>query len=129
MVVLSFKAWRSKFANQPDVVGKKIFTHGYPREVVGVACEGFNGLSEVPLDFWAPLTMVVQLEEGPSLFGVEQPERLSIVGRLRHELNSRQAEAGLTAWARQATIGRPAPERALATNPRSEATTIPLNPM
>jgi hypothetical protein len=38
-----------------------------------VAREGFNGLSEVPLDFWAPLTMSPQLEEGPSLFGVAQP--------------------------------------------------------
>ena len=129
VVVLSFKAWKNKFAGKPDIVGKKIYIHGYPLEVVGVAREGFNGLSEVPLDFWVPLTMAAQLEEGPSLFGVEQPERLSIVGSLRHTLNLRQARAGLTAWAQRATIGRPGPERAVGTDLRLEATTIPLEPM
>src|SRR5579862_8880328 len=44
VVVLSFKAWRAKFASRPDIVGKKVFIHGYPLEVVGVAPEGFGGL-------------------------------------------------------------------------------------
>jgi hypothetical protein len=129
VVVLSFKTWLNKFAGDPDIVGKKIFIHGYPLEVVGVARGGFTGLSEVPLDFWAPLTMAAQLEPGPSLFAVQQPERLNIIGRLRRELSPRQAAAALTAWAQQTTTGRPAPEKATGTVLRSEATTIPLDPI
>lgn len=44
-------------------------------------------------------------------------------------MNLRQARAGLTAWAQQATIGRPGPEKATGTILTSEATTIPLEPM
>jgi predicted permease len=129
VVVLSFKTWRNKFAGDPDIVGKKIFIHGYPLQVVGVAHAGFTGLSEVPLDFWAPLTMAAQLEPGPSLFALQQPERLNIIGRLRRELSPRQAAAAITAWAQQTTAGRPNPEKATGIILRSEATTIPLDPI
>src|SRR5438445_2582017 len=116
------------FGGDPDIVGKKLFIHGYPLEVVGIAREGFSGLSELPLDFWAPLTMASQLEDGPNLFGVEQPEQIRIIGRLRHQLSLRQAEAALTTWAQQRTGDRPDPEKATGALLRSEATTIPLMP-
>lgn len=96
-------------------------------EVVGVAQEGFTGLSGVPLDFWAPLTMAPQLEEGASLFGLQQPRRLRIVGRLRHELSVGQAEAMLTAWALRSNDG-PDAEKVTRAILKLRATTIPLEP-
>ena len=128
VVVLSAAAWRNKFASDRDIVGKKLIIRGYPMEVVGVAQEGFTGLSEVPLDFWAPLTMAPQLEEGASLFGLQQPRRLRIVGRLRHELSAAQAEAILTAWAQQRTSDEPDAEKATRAILHLRATTIPLEP-
>src|SRR5439155_12411935 len=55
VLVLSYSAWKNKFASDPNIVGKKLLVHGCPLEVVGVAREGFNGLSEVRVDFWTPI--------------------------------------------------------------------------
>src|SRR5258708_941096 len=129
VVVLSYAAWKNKFGGDPEMVGKKLLIHGYPLEVVGIAREGFSGLSEIPLDFWAPLTMASQLQDGPKLFGAEQPEQIRIIGRLRYQLSLRQAEAALTTWAQQRTGDRSDPEKATGAVLRSEATTIPLEPM
>ena len=126
-MVLSATAWKNKFASDGNIVGKKLIIHGYPLEVVGVARGDFMGL-DVPLDFWAPLTMAPQLEEGPSLFGLEQPKRIRIVGRLRHELSVREAQAMLTTWAQRRTSDRPDAEKATGAILRSRATTIPLDP-
>ncbi len=126
VVVLSATAWRNKFASDRNIVGKKLVIRGYPLEVVGVAQEDFMGLSGVPLDFWAPLTMAPQLEEGPSLFGLQQPRRLRIVGRLRHELSITQAQAMLTAWAQQRTSEAPDTAKATQAILKLRATTIPL---
>jgi predicted permease len=131
VVVLSFKAWRAKFASRPDIVGKKVFIHGYPLEVVGVAREGFSGLSQVPMDYWAPVTMAAQLETGagPSFTPRTPPGQILAVGRLRRGLRLGQAETALTAWAQRWTADRPDPQKATGVALQSEATTIPLDPM
>jgi predicted permease len=128
VVVLSATTWKNKFASDPDIVGKKLIIRGYPLEVVGVAQQGFMGLSGVPLDFWAPLTMAPQLEEGASLFGSQQPRRLRIVGRLRHELSVSQAQAMLTAWVQQRTGDAPDSKNAARAILKLRATTIPFEP-
>ena len=91
-----------------------------------MAQQGFTGLSGVPLDFWALLTMSPQLEEGASLFGSQQPRRLRIVGRLRHELSVAQAQAMLTAWAEQRIGDGPDAKNATRAILKLRATTIPL---
>ena len=131
VVVLSFKAWKGKFASRPDIVGEKVFIHGYPLEVVGVAREGFNGLSQVAMDYWAPFTMADQLQPGtdPSLVSRTLPGRIRAVGRLRLGYSPRQAETALTAWAQRWTADRPDREKATGVALHSEATTIPMEPM
>ena len=129
VVVLSFTAWKNKLGGDPDIVGRKLIIHGHSMEVVGVAREGFHGLGGVPLDFWAPITMATQLEEGPNLFGQKHPERIRIVGRLQHGWSLRQVKAALTTWAQQRTADRPDPEKATGALLRSKATTIPLDPL
>jgi predicted permease len=128
VVVLSHSAWKDKLGGDPNIVGKKILVRGYPLEVVGIMRPGFGGLSEVPLDFWAPLTMSPALQEGSSLFGPEQPGRIRISGRLRHELSVGQAEAALIAWSQRQTADRPDSEKAVGAVLNPEATTIPLIP-
>ena len=83
VMVLSYTAWRNLFGGDPGIIGKKLLVRGYPFEVVGVARDGFAGLEEIPQDFWAPLSMYAQIEEGPDVFGQQAPERLSIIGRMK----------------------------------------------
>ena len=126
VVVLSYEAWRTIFAGRPDIVGTKIMLRGSPMEVIGVARKGFQDLTEVPRDFWAPITMAVRLQDGPDLFGPEHPERLTIIGRIHPGQSIASAEATLTQLRRQMTSGQGAERRAVRVLLRSNATTIPL---
>jgi predicted permease len=44
VVVLSYDYWRSRFAGNPNVVGKKILVNNYPMTIVGVSAPGFAGI-------------------------------------------------------------------------------------
>jgi predicted permease len=44
VVVLSYDYWTSRFASDPNVVGKKILVNNYPMTVVGVSAAGFVGI-------------------------------------------------------------------------------------
>lgn len=127
VVVLSASAWRRLFAADPDIIGKKIRIRGYPYEVVGVAHDTFAGLDLLPHDFWAPLTLSPQLEDGPDLFGAEQPGRLEVIGRLKPDVTRESAEAALGIWARQITADRPDREKAGSALLISQATPIPMS--
>ncbi len=90
---------------------------------------GFSGLGDVPLDYWTPLSLAPQLEEGANLFGAQQPERITIVGRLRHDLDLRQAGAALTTWARQRTADRADRGKGHRRNSALESHNVPLDLM
>src|SRR6185503_18140288 len=59
-------------------------------------------------------------------FGPDEPERLSLVVRLRRGLAPETAEAGLLLWAQRMTANRPPERRAAAAKLRSNATTLPF---
>ena len=44
VVVLSHEYWATRFAGDPNVVGKKILVNNYPMTIVGVSAAGFSGL-------------------------------------------------------------------------------------
>jgi putative ABC transport system permease protein len=128
VVVLSHSAWTTLFANDPTIVGRQIPIRGFPVEIIGIAPAGFTGLGEQPVDFWAPLSLDVQLADGPSIFSAEQPERLGITGRLRADVSESAARAALTVWAQQSTAWRPEDEKATTAVLVSQARRIPMVP-
>ncbi|HLY17317.1 MAG TPA: ABC transporter permease, partial [Bryobacteraceae bacterium] len=125
-IVISYQLWQSMFAGRTDIVGIKILIRGCPMQVIGVAPQGFQGLTEAPQDFWAPVTMAGRLQDGPDLFGAESPERLSIVGRIRRGQSLRGAKASLATWSRRVTAQLPPDRRAVGIRLRSNASAIPL---
>src|SRR6185436_8236437 len=44
LAVLSYGYWKSRFAGDPGVLGKKIVLNGYPLTIIGVSPEGFDGV-------------------------------------------------------------------------------------
>jgi predicted permease len=44
VVVLSYEYWATRFARDPQVVGKKILVSDYPMTIIGVSAAGFAGL-------------------------------------------------------------------------------------
>lgn len=128
ILVLSYQAWQSKFGGRPNILGTTIMMRGVPMEVVGVGPRDFQGLTERPQDFWAPLSMAHQLQGDPDLFGAAHPEVLMIVGRLHSGQSVASAEAGLLAWSQRMTAQSPRDGKATAVELRSQATSIPLTP-
>jgi hypothetical protein len=43
LVVISYRYWLSRFAANPNVIGKKILVNGYPLIIIGVSQAGFDG--------------------------------------------------------------------------------------
>lgn len=121
VMVLSYSAWQNMFASDPDIIGKKVFAHGYPLQVVGVTPKGFAGVKENYEDFWAPLSMMARLDPDGGV-------RLRVFGRLKHELSVTQANAALGAEAQWMTANLPPGEHATGAVIRSRATTVPLSP-
>jgi putative ABC transport system permease protein len=129
VIVLSHAFWQRHLAADPLIVGKTILIRGYPCEVIGVLRDGFAGLDVLPHDFWAPLTMSPQLEEGADLFGPDHPNRLDIVGRLTPGVTRKLAQTWLSAWAQRMTSGRRDDEKAIGVLLESRATSIAMSPM
>jgi hypothetical protein len=50
VVVLAYDFWKTQFAADPNVVGRKARINGHPMTIVGVAAQGFHGVDvgEVP---------------------------------------------------------------------------------
>ena len=127
VIVLSHAAWMRLFGGDPAAVGQRLQIRGVYVEIVGIAPEGFVGLDLLPRDFWAPLTLLPTLEEGPSLFGPEQPQRLDVVGRLGATQTEASARAAVLAWAQRTTASHPREIQAAVAILQPAATPIALS--
>jgi predicted permease len=127
VVVLSHAAWMRLLGGDPAAVGRRLQIRGVYVEIVGIAPAGFVGLDLLPRDFWAPLTMLPVLEEGPNLFGPEQPRRLDVIGRLGATQTEASARAAVLAWARRTTANNPPETQAVVAVLQPAATPIALS--
>jgi len=126
LAVLGYSAWKNKFGSDPDVVGKKLMVRGYPLAIIGVAREGFTGVSEIPPDFYVPLTMRPLLMSDRNISG--RDDNIRVTGRLRPGWSVSQTRSALLAWARNYTAARPPDLRADRVDLVSRSTVIPLVP-
>ncbi len=63
VAILSYPFWQSRFAADPDVVGRTLRLNGTTYTVVGVAPDGFGGMfPAVTAQMWLPVTMVEEVE-------------------------------------------------------------------
>ena len=99
VVVLSDEFWQRKFQGDPDVLGRTIKLNGLAYTVIGIAPEKFTGTDILPTrcDFWAPLSMIDQLE--PAFGPIEQwrdatsRPQFELLARLKHGVSREQAQA------------------------------------
>jgi predicted permease len=127
VVVLSHASWMRFFGGDPAAIGQQLQIRGVYFSIVGIAPEGFVGLDALPRDFWAPLTLLPALEEGPSLFGPEQPQRLDVIGRLGATQTKASARAAVLAWAQRTTTSNPLETQAVLAILEPAATPIALS--
>lgn len=98
VVVLSHAFWQTRFAGDPDVVGRQLTVNQRPMEIIGVAPEGFHGTdwSVVPA-VWIPMMMNALVHEWGTL---DQPRvRFQhVYARLEDGVGRAEAEATLRPW-------------------------------
>src|SRR5216110_334134 len=97
-VVLNYNYWRTRFAADPQIVGKTLNLNNYNMTVVGVAQAGFDGveLGRSPKIF-IPIMMQAQIVVGnPEDMLKERRNRwVNAFGRLKPGVSEHQAKAAL----------------------------------
>jgi len=96
VAVLSYGAWKNRFSSARDVIGKTLEINGAPFTVVGVAPQGFLGVSAIfGPDVWLPATMA-QRVLSPELQDVLQQRGKPFfqgIARLKSGVSRGQADA------------------------------------
>jgi predicted permease len=96
VAVLSYSAWKNRFNSAADVIGKTLEINGAPFTVIGVAPQGFLGVSAVfGPDVWLPATMAQQVLPPELQDVLEQRGKPFFQGiaRLRSGVSRSQAQA------------------------------------
>ena len=75
VVVLSHRCWQ-RLGSDPKLVGEFVTVNGTRCQVVGVAPEGFTGVTLVGPDLWLPLGSLP--DGGTSLTPAERPDRETV---------------------------------------------------
>jgi predicted permease len=95
IAVLSYGYWRTRFAADAAVIGRKIVLNGYPLTIVGVSRAGFDGVEpgsspqiRVPMMMKHELTQFYSLNDRRGRFA-------QVFGRLKPGVTPVQAKAGL----------------------------------
>jgi predicted permease len=98
VVVLAWRFWQRRLGGNRDIVGQTIKLSGLPYTVIGIAPEAFTGTDFMPaeFDFWAPLSMIGQLDAA-----LKGEARLTVLARLNVGISRTQAQAETTMLLRQ----------------------------
>src|SRR5258708_14587426 len=97
-VVLNYNFWKTRFAGDPQIVGKTMTINNYKMTVVGVAQAGFDGLE---LGFspkiFIPIMMQAQIIVGNPEDMLKQRRNrwVNAFGRLKPGVSQQQAKAAL----------------------------------
>jgi predicted permease len=103
VLVLSDRGRSMHFAGEASVIGRSILINGLRYQIVGVMPAGFRGLVVGTPDYWAPLSLMPQLQ--PGMMAGKKDVEVNIVGRLRPGMSRDVALAQLIAWDSRRTNG------------------------
>jgi putative ABC transport system permease protein len=93
-VVLSFRFWQRRYGGDRGLVGQTILMNGEKYTVIGVMPQGFH-FPNRQTDYWVPFGLT------PQLLSRRGSHFLKVVGRLKPGRDWQQAQADMTAVARQ----------------------------
>ncbi len=111
VVVISQRLWQTRFAADPNVVGRQLLLNGNAFTVIGVLPAGFDGLQLGSVrDLYVPMMMQATMrppragysgEMNPDLLQVRGNRWLSSIGKLKPGVTREQAQASLALIAKQ----------------------------
>lgn len=102
VAIVSHRLWESRFERDPGVLGKAIRVNGRDLTIVGVAPEGFRGVTiEYPIDLWVPLALLPELWPGfVDFFTPRDQQTLGVVGRMKPGMSFENADVAMKAYAK-----------------------------
>jgi predicted permease len=97
VVVLSYRYWQGRFNGRVDIVGKKAFFNGRPVTIVGVAPQGFLGLTPVvETQAYLPLGMAaVSSDTPPDFLNDPEARALLIFARMKSRATLAEVQSAL----------------------------------
>ena len=97
VAVLSYGYWKTRFAGDPAIVGKRVVINGYPFTIVGVSQAGFDGVEPgFAPQIRVPMMMKNVLTNGPWYSLNDRRSRFAqVFGRLKPGVTLARAKAGL----------------------------------
>src|SRR5215469_11687840 len=103
VAVLSYAAWQSAHAGDPNVVGSTFYIQSHPVTIVGIAAPGFFGdrVNDSPPAFWIPLNSEPVLEGETTNLRVAESNWLYILGRLKPGVAPKALEGKISNTLRQ----------------------------
>lgn len=107
-LVISRGLWQRRFGGDASVLGRSVTLSGVPFTVVGVAAEGFSGLTRgLAADLWVPLRLRSRLSAAGERPLARGSRFLSILGRLKPGLSLTEAQLQLDVLAGQLKASYP----------------------
>jgi predicted permease len=120
-LVLGYDLWQTRFAADPDIVGKSVDINQRSLTVIGVAPKGFIGaMPGIREDVWAPLSPIRQEGFNWQLEARGRPW-LNVIGRLRPGVSRASSTQDLELQMRQLVADYP--------NDHLDVNTISLDPL
>jgi predicted permease len=89
-IILGHRLWQSRYAANPDIIGRTVTIDGAPHTVVGIMPQGYAYPRTA--DLWRPLTEAEKLDDDPEL---------SIIARLAPGVTLGRADADVSAIAQR----------------------------
>ena len=108
VVLLSHRAWTSRFASDPDVIGAPIVLDDEPHTVLGVLPDGFESFF-YGTEIWVPLVVPPYEPEASFDGSIVIMSAFMGVGRLRDGVSPGQAETEVRTILERAESERPRP--------------------
>ncbi len=111
--VLSYGAWRDRFAADPQIIGRTVLLNKLPYTVVGVTQPGFQGIEQfLSPEVWLPMSDAAQIE-GYNWLENRNDNNALMIGRLKHGVTREQAAADLNRVSAQLAKEHPATDEHL----------------
>jgi macrolide transport system ATP-binding/permease protein len=115
VLVLGYSYWQTRFAGDPNVIGRRVQIDGHPVTVVGVAPQNFRSIQAViDVQAYVPLGMVLVEGNYPlQVLTYRNMRMFSLVGRLRPGVSLNQAQTALQIAANRLSESYPALSRGM----------------
>ncbi len=95
-VLISENYWRTRYANDPAVLGKTIRLNGAALTVAGITPRDFVGTNIATPDFWLPISLEPLVHADNNWLRDREAQRYGIFGRLAPGVGIGQAQAEMT---------------------------------